>query len=168
MFTARTILHPTDFSELAAAALEVAATLANQVGGRLILLHVGDAPMPPLPTVAGVMPQPVQAGDSGMADELRKLPLPPGLSPDRVTYQMEVGGAADVITRVARETGCDLIAMGSHGRTGLTRLLMGSVAEQVLRQAPCPVLIVGSGTRKSVDEGSSDVRVADALRFPHA
>jgi nucleotide-binding universal stress UspA family protein len=45
---------------------------------------------------------------------------------------------------VAKETGCDLIVMGTHGRTGLGRLLMGSVAETVLRKAPCPVLTVKS------------------------
>ena len=53
-----------------------------------------------------------------------------------------VWGTAGYILRIAREIPSDLIVMGTHGRTGLSRLLMGSVAEQVLRQAPCPVLTV--------------------------
>ena len=52
------------------------------------------------------------------------------------------GDPATQIVRVAQETRCDLIVLGTHGRTGLGRLLMGSVAEQVLRKAPCPVLTV--------------------------
>jgi len=52
------------------------------------------------------------------------------------------GDVATEILRLAQETGSDLIVMGTHGRTGLARLLMGSVAEQVVRKAPCPVLTV--------------------------
>jgi nucleotide-binding universal stress UspA family protein len=65
--------------------------------------------------------------------------------PDRkvqVERLLEEGDPAAQILRVAQETNCDLIVMGSHGRTGLDRLLMGSVAEQVVRRASCPVLTV--------------------------
>jgi nucleotide-binding universal stress UspA family protein len=60
----------------------------------------------------------------------------------RVEHRLEEGDPATQILRVAQETGCDLIALGTHGRTGLDRLLMGSVAEQVVRRASCPVLTV--------------------------
>jgi nucleotide-binding universal stress UspA family protein len=56
--------------------------------------------------------------------------------------RLEEGDPATEICRVANEAGCELIAIGTHGRTGLGRLLMGSVAEQVVRRAPCPVLTV--------------------------
>jgi nucleotide-binding universal stress UspA family protein len=60
----------------------------------------------------------------------------------QVERRLEQGDAATEIVRVAQETHCDLIVIGTHGRTGLSRVLMGSVAEKVLRQAPCPVLAV--------------------------
>ena len=59
-----------------------------------------------------------------------------------VEHRLEEGDAAEEILRVARETACDLVVMGSHGRTWLERALMGSVAAKVLRSAPCPVLTV--------------------------
>ena len=59
--------------------------------------------------------------------------------------KLEVGEAAPSIVRFAREAGCELIVMGTHGRSGLERLILGSVAEHVLRQAPCPVLTVREG-----------------------
>ena len=55
-------------------------------------------------------------------------------------HRLEEGDPATMILNVAQETGAGLIVMGTHGRTGLERLLMGSVAEQVMRKAPCPVL----------------------------
>jgi nucleotide-binding universal stress UspA family protein len=57
-------------------------------------------------------------------------------------YHLEAGDPATEILRVAREVPCDLIVLGTHGRTGLTRLVLGSVAEEVLRKAPCSVLTV--------------------------
>jgi nucleotide-binding universal stress UspA family protein len=62
-------------------------------------------------------------------------------------HHVEVGDPAPIILQVAQESQCDLIVMGSHGRTGLNRLLMGSVAEQVARKAPCPVLSVKTPQR---------------------
>jgi nucleotide-binding universal stress UspA family protein len=60
----------------------------------------------------------------------------------KIEHRLAEGDPAREILRVARETGCDLIVMGTHGWTGLGRLLMGSVAEQVVRKATCPVLTV--------------------------
>ena len=61
-------------------------------------------------------------------------------------HRTRTGDAAEEITALAREAGCDLIVMGTHGRTGLARWLMGSVAEKVLRHALCPVLTVKTPT----------------------
>jgi nucleotide-binding universal stress UspA family protein len=65
----------------------------------------------------------------------------PGVEAER---RLEEGDPVEAILRVAEEIGADLIVMGTHGRTGLSRLFMGSVAEQVLRRAPCPVLTLKS------------------------
>lgn len=60
----------------------------------------------------------------------------------RVRHRLVEGQPVDEILRLAKETGCDLIVMGTHGRTGLGRMLMGSVAEKVVRTASCPVVTV--------------------------
>src|SRR5205814_2627344 len=72
--------------------------------------------------------------------ELNRLAVPDGNV--RAERRFEEGDAAGTILRVARELPADLIVMGTHGRTGLGRLLMGSVAEQVVRKASCPVMTV--------------------------
>jgi nucleotide-binding universal stress UspA family protein len=72
-----------------------------------------------------------------------------------VEYYLEEGKAVDVILRLAEELRCDLIVMGTHGRTGVGRLVMGSVAEQVVRRALCPVVTVKCpGPESQLDEGS--------------
>ena len=130
MLSIETILHPTDFSERSGHALQLACSLARDHGARLIVLHVM-----PVPLV-----QEKRLYREEMASELNWL----GASDAqvRVEHRLEEGDAATQILRVAQETGCDLIVLGTHGRTGLGRLLMGSVAEQVLRTATCPVLTV--------------------------
>jgi len=139
MFTLRTILHPTDFSQSADQALLLASSLARDHGAGLIILHVA---IPPMSAYGGVMTPPPPPQDyRRLAEEQLHQVQVPG-TPIEVERRLEVGLPAEVILRVAQEVHCDLIVMGTHGRTGLGRLLMGSVAEQVLRQARCPVLTV--------------------------
>jgi nucleotide-binding universal stress UspA family protein len=138
MLPIRTILHPTDFSAPSANAFEVACALARDYGARLILLHVrppdviyGDGyVLPP-------DPGPIRRELLAMLNGIR--PADPALRVERV---LEEGDPAEGIVEKARQVPCDLIVMGTHGRTGVGRLLMGSVAEAVLRRAPCPVLTV--------------------------
>ncbi len=134
----RTILHPTDLSDRCAEAFRVACSLARDHAARVIVVHVpeppaaptGMAPAPPLP----------EGHRGGMEEWLRRSHQPdPGV---QVEYRVEEGDIAPGIVSAARATACDLIVMGTHGRTGLGRLLMGSVAESVLRTAPCPVVTV--------------------------
>jgi nucleotide-binding universal stress UspA family protein len=126
----QTILHPTDFSERSGYAFQLACSLARDRGARLIVLHVM-----PVPLV-----QEKRLYREEMAGELNRIASPDPKVP--VECRLEEGDAATQILQVAQETGCDLIVLGTHGRTGLGRLLMGSVAEQVLRRASCPVLTV--------------------------
>jgi nucleotide-binding universal stress UspA family protein len=138
MLPIHTILHPTDFSEQSGYALLLAGALARDYGARLVVLHA-VAP----PTVAygeGIIPpEPDLLLDEARA-QLEQLKVPDASVPTERRF--EEGDPATEILHTAGEIHADLIVMGTHGRTGLSRLLMGSVAEQVMRQAPCPVLIV--------------------------
>jgi len=132
-----TILHVTDFSVQANYAFRMACALARDYGARLVVLHVV---LPPVAYTDGVMlPLPANLGDEEKR-ELEQLTVPDGNV--RAERRLEHGDPVTETLRVAREINADLIVMGSHGRTGLSRLLMGSVAEQVVRRSTCPVLVV--------------------------
>jgi nucleotide-binding universal stress UspA family protein len=134
----RTLLHPTDFSERSASALDVACSLARDYGASIIVLHV--AHVPPLIGGEGLVP-PSEEEIRAEADErLKAMDIPEVGIP--VERRLLVGDPAMEILRVAREINADMIVIGTHGRTGLGRLLMGSVAEQVVRRSECPVLTV--------------------------
>ena len=146
MLSIHTILHPTDFSPNAEYALRLACSLAQDYDARLILLH---ASMPPPGPIDALPPNPNVSAES-QETLLGKLPWPE--TPEtgvRVEHRVAEGQPADEIVRLARKVSCDLIVMGTHGRTGLARLLHGSVAEEVLRTAPCPVLSVHLPARQS-------------------
>ena len=138
MLPLRTILHATDFSERSAHALTLACALARDHGARLLLVHVAALPVA-IYGEAVLIPDPKDFQEP-LQRRLSQLPVPdPNL---RVERRFEEGDAGTEIMRVAEEVHADLIVMGTHGRTGLARLLMGSVAEQVVRRATCPVLTV--------------------------
>ena len=138
MLPVQTILHPTDFSKQSSYALGLACALARDYGARLVVLHVVAAP-----TVIygeGVVPPNPEELRAAAQEQLNALDVP-GLDV-HAERRLEEGAATTEILRVAEELHADLIVMGTHGRTGLGRLLMGSVAEQVVRKALCPVLTV--------------------------
>ncbi|HEY0407125.1 MAG TPA: universal stress protein [Pyrinomonadaceae bacterium] len=142
----RSILLPTDFSECANHALSYAAGFAREAGASIICVHVIE---PVVPTVgySGVTePLPMTDISDQLEDSAtRELPKIArheecaGISVEEVIVH---GDAASEIVRVAKERKVDLIVIASHGRTGLGRMLFGSTAEQVVRHAPCPVLVV--------------------------
>jgi nucleotide-binding universal stress UspA family protein len=139
MLPIRTILHPTDFSEASDYAFRLACSLARDHGARVHVLHVGGEVV--IAPVEGV----VAAEPERYWEELtRKLHRIRADDPNvSVGHQLLlVGDPAAEILRVAQAIKSDLIVMGTHGRTGLSRLLMGSVAEQVVRRAACPVVTV--------------------------
>ena len=100
----------------------------------------------------------------GYRDELRARlqTLQSGEPGVPVEYRLEAGDPATEVLRVAREVPCDLIVLGTHGRTGLTRLVLGSVAEEVLRKAPCPVLTVKAPPSTEAVRATSAAEVAEA------
>lgn len=144
----RAIVCATDFSESSDAAVRVAHDYARQFGVPLHLLHV-------------TWP----AGDPRAAEALGRLAAELGRDV-RVLTATEVGmPAAPVIVRYAQRHGADLVVLGTHGRTGVTRALIGSVAERVVRTAPCPVLTVRREPAVSAAAGAeATVAVPEARR----
>jgi nucleotide-binding universal stress UspA family protein/quercetin dioxygenase-like cupin family protein len=142
----QTILHPTDFSENSRCAFETACALARANHATLLVLHVM---MPAVsPVLQELPPDPLRSVES--QSSLATLPWPQASDPHlRVEHRLAEGDAAEEILRLTEALRCDLIVMGTHGRTGLGRLLTGSVAEEVLRKAVCPVLVVKAPLRAS-------------------
>jgi nucleotide-binding universal stress UspA family protein/quercetin dioxygenase-like cupin family protein len=139
-----TILHPTDFSENSLPAFQTACSLARDSHATLIVLHVMMPSVSPLTEVSP--PDPLHpAGDQGAHAD---LPWPRPSDPQiRVEHRLAEGDPPGEILRLTEALRCDLVVMGTHGRTGLGRFLTGSVAEEVLRRALCPVLVVKTPLR---------------------
>jgi nucleotide-binding universal stress UspA family protein len=141
----KTILHPTDFSPAASEALRIACSLAREHGAKLILVHVAQQPISGVAGMAVPPPPPPVINWSGLQAQLNAEAA--GIQSVLVETRLMEGEPASAIVAMAREMGADLIVIGSHGRTGLDRLLMGSVAEHVVRKASCPVLTVKSPSK---------------------
>ncbi len=138
----RRILYPTDFSENAAAAWPYALQMAGQLGATLLLLHVAPGPSPaPETFLSAEQWREVFAAQRKEAEAQLKM-LASTAAGVRAEVLVTRGVPFLEIARVAGERKADLIVMGTHGRTGLAHALMGSVAERVVRMAPCPVLTV--------------------------
>lgn len=160
MFNIKTILCPTDFHDASLAAFEVAKSIAAKFGARLVALHVAMTPAE-YSDWAPILP----LDDEDLAkraDELAKLIREDGGEIERLVL---VGDAEMVIVREARERGCDLVVMGTTGRGGFGRLLLGSVAEHVSRKAACPVLLVKG---HQADGGDSQAAVRTEQAATHA
>lgn len=136
MLAVHTILHPTDFSDQSRYAFGLACSLTRDYGARLVLLHVASTPI--IGYGEGVIPPDPEELRNEARAQLDALQPPAG--DVRAERRVAEGNPVDEIIRVAEEIDASLIVMGTHGRSGLGRLLMGSVAEYVLRRAPCPVL----------------------------
>lgn len=154
------ILAATDFSRGSREALAYADTLRRQTGAALFIVHVVEDP-----TVTGVWPEmyvpdlpDIRRGLVGyahksLAAETKRLRLA------ETTTEVAIGPAAQTIAALAERLHCDLIVMGTHGRSGLAHVLLGSVAERVLRMAHCPVLAVRE-TRRTRRRARGRVRRA--------
>ncbi len=138
MLRIRTILHPTDFYTHSDWAFRLACSLARDHQAPLILVHVLTPPLLITPDEAMA-----ETGSWEHKERLREAlrQLRPG--PEvAVEHRLLEGEPAPEILRAAEENAADLIVIGTHGRRGVERMLLGSVAEQVLRKASCPVLTV--------------------------
>jgi nucleotide-binding universal stress UspA family protein len=139
------VLVPTDFSEASAKAVTYGEELARRFGASLHVLHAVEPPLAQGWDVYGFPALLPERRAQVMAEVQRRLEeaVPP-LARDRQPTELVtcVGTPHSEIVRFAKERGIDLIVMGTHGRGGVAHLLMGSVAERVVRTAPCPVLTV--------------------------
>ena len=165
----RRICVPSDFSRAAEHAIHYGAALAHEHGAELYLFHVlqdfENAILHPDFTSSGEQARAFfneleQTGEAGEADESTVTPPPILVSVKEATHQqfdslkekwwegltihraMRYGQPAEEICRYASAQEIDLLVMGTHGRTGLKHLILGSVAERVVRMSPCPVLTV--------------------------
>lgn len=143
---AQTVVVSTDFSDYGDAALPHAFGLAREHGARVVMVHVIDARPTPNPLYAHYYPIPtpeqMQEAEASASEALRAR-IPDDLRDGgRIETQVGQGAAAPEILRIAAEQKASLIVIATRGRTGLARIALGSVAERVIREAPCPVLVV--------------------------
>jgi nucleotide-binding universal stress UspA family protein len=150
------ILYATDLSEASLAALPLVSTIARKYGSRVFVANIW-APIPytmMTPEMAGTMDIThedeikAQAGALLSSKELSGLPA---------TLIVEPGGPVVELDRIVRQQNIDLAIIGTHGRTGFKHLLMGSIAEELFRSLPCPVLTVGPNVSKRSME-STDIK----------
>ena len=139
MLPIHTVLHPTDFTVHSDYAFQMACALARDYEAKLVILHVH--PMPAVPVGnGGLLPVPLDVPRERLHAELQEVSPPdPRIAVERILVE---GDPAFEILRAADTLNADLIVMGTHGRGGLSRMLMGSVADTVTRKAGCPVLTV--------------------------
>jgi len=139
-----TIIHPIDFSEEAETAERQAAELARRLGAELLLLHVSvETPLYAegtlgMANVKAVYETQARWSEQQLADRAALL-TKNGVA---TRWRRRVGSVHDAICDVAREEAADYIVMGTHGRGGIARFMLGSVADRVVRTAPCPVVTV--------------------------
>jgi nucleotide-binding universal stress UspA family protein len=143
----KNILVPTDLSKGAEEALDYACELARKLGAKIHLLNVIGIPALGVPELGVAMTSTLI--DTIIADNTSALQSLIKIKRGHAEFgelMLRTGDARDVINNSAKEVDADLIVMGTHGRRGVSRALLGSVAETVVRTAPCPVLTVRSHT----------------------
>ncbi len=161
MTTFHRILVPTDFSTCSQAATDMALALALKFGSSVEFLHVSEPPVWQgfvIPELAVTMPNETSASLGDYVQERAKRALEhlterfhrAGVA--QVRHRTETGEPGNAILEVATADQVDLIVMGTHGRKGFERLVVGSVAERVVRQAVCPVLTIRSDVAQSMVE----------------
>jgi nucleotide-binding universal stress UspA family protein len=144
------ILFPTDFSTTGQQALEMATSLAKARGSKLVIVHVEE---PPMAYGGGELYYGIEEPDR---EQLKRMlsevvPTDPAVPYE---HRLMVGSPATAMVHLAEQEGVEMIVMPTHGRTGLLRMLMGSVAEEVVRKAKCPVLTVKAAAPKPEKAGA--------------
>jgi nucleotide-binding universal stress UspA family protein len=146
MITVRRILMATDFSNCSKEALGYASHLAKRLKANLFLIHVFELPVYSdigvAPSVRPEVQRWLRELKAESARRLEALAKATGRQGVNVRPLIREGSPFLEILEAARELPADLIVLGTHGRTGLAHVVMGSVAERVVRNAPCPVLTV--------------------------
>jgi nucleotide-binding universal stress UspA family protein len=138
------ILHPSDFSENSTHALKYACAFAEHFGAELHLLNVVSDPVVAVsPPMSGFLPEGYyQEVLKNAENKLAKIPKADWAKDTKIVRKAVEGSAFTEIVRYARENEIGMIVLGTHGHSGLMHLILGSVAENVVRKASCPVLTI--------------------------
>ncbi len=144
------IVVPTDFSESAGEALTTAMAIAERLSASVELLYIwepsGEIPIETLLAAVGTTAAPRTLGEIARREaklKLQELGASVGRPPSvKLTTRVEVGRPDELIVTLLEQGAYDMVVMGTHGRKGIGRLMMGSIAERVVCNAPCPVLTV--------------------------
>jgi nucleotide-binding universal stress UspA family protein len=162
------ILCPIDFSDFSRRALDHALVVAHWYKSRVTLLHVKEiAPLAAYAPGSGVLPSAMLAPEDrqSILEEMRQLASTEAGPGADVAFEIAEGHVADAIVSRASEGLADLIVLGTHGRSGFERLVLGSVTEKVLRKAACPVLTVPRAVGDVVPASPSFKRILCAIDF---
>jgi nucleotide-binding universal stress UspA family protein len=154
MLPPKLILAPIDFSEASRDALNVAADMASRFAAELLLVHVVPA-VSDLPAAVSIFKE--GAYDQSLVDAATQQlsELAATLTPKNIKVSTEVGTSNDVgmeLVRIAKHSGADMIIIATHGMTGWREMAFGTVAEKVVKQAECPVLVLRAKTAKDADQ----------------
>jgi nucleotide-binding universal stress UspA family protein len=165
MLTPKLILSPIDFSDSSQGALDVAADFATRFGAELLLVHVMPA-IEDLPKSVSIFKEGEYDQSLDDAAEKRLSDMAATLARKNVKARTEIGTANDVgmeLVRSAEHNHADLIIIATHGMTGWRKIAFGSVAEKVVREAECPVLVLrakaatsGSDRRQTASSSATD------------
>ena len=147
MSNEKSILFPTDFSQTGDEAFELAVSLAKERQAKLIIVHVEE---PPPAYGGGEMYYGALDPDTKQLSNMLKKIVPDDANV-KFEHRLISGSPAGALVRLAKDDDIDMIVMGTHGRSGLARVLMGSIAEEVVRRAPCPVLTYRHQNRLKAD-----------------
>lgn len=140
----KTILCPLDFSDESHRAVPYAVRFARESGGKLLLLHVIHVPSGELYQEEGRVLTFEEARQRAL-DRLRDIRQAYAATLPDVELLTDVGDPAEQVVRVARQRDVDLIVLSTHGQSSLEHILVGSVAEGIMRHAPCPIFVVRRG-----------------------
>jgi nucleotide-binding universal stress UspA family protein len=165
MNTIQTILHPTDFSASADHAFRLACSLARDHEARLVVLHVvaSSAPVAGGMLVGSFSYDNLDDADSALTSRLEAMRES---HPDMpIEWRLSKGNVIDGILGTAEDVEAGLIVLGTHGRTGLTRILMGSIAENIVRKANCSVLTVKTPIEHGTTEREYEERPIAATPY---
>ena len=163
------VLCPVDFSDYSRHALDYAAVIARWYGAGVTALHVIPPYVPFAPPAGDALYPPIALAPEDLqqfVDELVAFAHESGL--EAVDTEVVQGSVNGEIVRFANELPADLIVMGTHGRSGFDRLMLGSVTEKILRKAPCPVLTVPARAPQVAPVGELFTRVLCAVDFSPA
>lgn len=160
MSESKTILVPIDFSDCAMDVVRKASEEAERSGARLVLMHALQLPegiSPSAPVRPAGSTAPSSALDHLRAEAEQRMPAYVEKAREKalqVEVRIEVGESSELIVAAAKELGADRIVMGTHGRKGLSKIMLGSVADKVRKNAPCPVDAVPTVYKSHCKAGS--------------